>query len=366
MQSKMAVVMRARLPLLVESRRARALEVPTMPRDFGVQGALRDARGRTYSYARISVTDRCDMACVYCMPVGGEPEHGVRAELLSDEEIARLVRVLARLGVRRIRLTGGEPLVRRGMPELVAAIREAGASEVVLTTNASLLARHADALARAGLAGVNVSIDSLRADRFAEITRGGALVDVIEGIDRAREVGLRVKTNTVVLRDVNDDELDTIATWAWARDITPRFIELMPIGEAAQLPTAMRVAAAEMRARLSAWLIEERGDADEGAGPARYVNARDGSARRAGFISATSDEFCGTCNRVRVTSHGELRACLADRASVSLRDAMRAGAADVDLAWSIAWALGAKRDGHEFASNESREHESIGMSLIGG
>ncbi|HTJ80185.1 MAG TPA: radical SAM protein, partial [Polyangiaceae bacterium] len=157
---------------------------------------LHDARARQYSYARLSLTDRCDMACVYCMPPGGEAEHGERAELLSDDEIARLVRVLARAGVRRIRLTGGEPLVRRGVPELVARIREAGATEVVLTTNASLLPRHAQSLADAGLAGVNVSIDSLDAERFAAITRGGDLASVLAGIDAALGAGLRVKTNT--------------------------------------------------------------------------------------------------------------------------------------------------------------------------
>lgn len=305
------------------------------------------------------------MACVYCMPGGGETEHGTRIELLDDAELGRLVAILARSGVRRIRLTGGEPLVRPRVPELVAALRAAGATEVVLTTNGSLLARHAAALARAGLAGVNVSIDSLDPERFAAITRGGVLRDVLEGLEAALAEGLRVKTNTVALGGVNDDELLALTSWAWARGATPRFIELMPIGEGAGLPHERFVSAAAMRARLSTLLEDARGEHDPGAGPARYVRSADGRSR-VGFITAVSDEFCGTCNRVRITSHGELRGCLADRAAVSLRDVMRSGASDDDVAWSIAWALGGKAAGHHFAAPDEREHERVGMSLVGG
>lgn len=355
----------ARALPVVSSRRAAARPAPPRPADFVADAPLRDAQGRTYSYARISITDRCDMACVYCMPEGGEKEHGRRAEILADAEIERLVRVLARAGVSRFRLTGGEPLVRPGVPALVAAMRAAGAREVVLTTNASLLARHAAALAEADLSGVNVSIDSLRRERFGEITRGGELEVVLRGIDAALEVGLEVKTNTVVLGGVNDDELEPIVRWAWARGIVPRFIELMPIGEGALLPRERFVSAERMRESLRAVVEDERGAAAEGAGPARYARERDGGGRRVGFITAVSDEFCGACNRVRVTSHGELRACLADRAAVSLRDAMRSGASDADVAWAIAWALGAKASGHEFTGTTT-EHARVGMSLIGG
>lgn len=362
----MPAVARAPLPVVNDSRRARTRAVPPRPAEFRGDAPLRDARGRLYSYVRLSVTDRCDMACVYCMPPGGEAEHGERRELLADDEIVRLAAVLARLGVCRVRLTGGEPLVRRGVPELVRRIREAGAREVVLTTNASLLARHAAALAQAGAETVNVSIDSLDPERFCAITRGGELAGVIAGIDAARATGLRVKTNTVVLGGVNDGELGAITDWAWARAITPRFIELMPVGEGAQLPRERFVAASTMREKLGARLEDTRGEPEEGKGPARYASARDGSGRRVGFITAVSDDFCGACNRIRVTSHGELRACLADRAAVSLRDAMRAGASDADLAWSIAWALGAKTEGHAFTSAEVHEHESVGMSLVGG
>jgi cyclic pyranopterin phosphate synthase len=164
---------------------------------------------------------------------------------------------------------------------------------------------------------------------------------------------------------VNDDELGAIVDYAWSRGITPRFIELMPIGEGAALSTDRFVPFDRMRRSLATLVLDERGLADDHAGPARYLSARDGSGRRVGFITATSDDFCGTCNRVRITSHGELRGCLADRAAVSLRDAMRAAASDADLAWSIAWALGAKGAGHEFTTSAT-EHTHVGMSLVGG
>jgi cyclic pyranopterin phosphate synthase len=325
-----------------------------------------DTRGRAYVYVRLSVTDRCDMACVYCMPEGGEVEHGDRVELSSIDESVRLSSVLARMGVRRLRITGGEPLVRRGVVELVARVREAGIAEVVLTTNASLLERHADALAAAGLACVNVSIDSLDAARFAAITRGGSLAGVMRGLDAAQRAKLDVKTNTVVLGGVNDDELGALVDWAWGRGITPRFIELMPIGEGARLPGERFVSAARIASSLGARVVSGQGESARGAGPARYLSAADGSGRRVGMITAVSDDFCDDCNRLRVTAHGEVRACLADRAAVSLRDAMRSGASDEDLAWLVRWALGAKAEGHRFTDESEHEHESVGMSLIGG
>jgi GTP 3',8-cyclase len=306
------------------------------------------------------------MACVYCMPEGGEKEHGDRIELSSIEENVRLAAVLARMGVRRLRITGGEPLIRRGVVELVARVREAGIAEVALTTNASLLARHAGALAAAGLACVNVSIDSLDATRFAAITRGGALDTVRAGIDAALGAGLEVKTNTVVLGGVNDDELGAIVDWAWARSITPRFIELMPIGEGARLPGDRFVSAPRITELLGGRIVRGRGTSAPSAGPARYLAASDGSGRRVGLITAVTDEFCDDCNRLRVTAHGEVRACLADRAAVSLRDAMRASASDEDLAWLVRWALGAKAEGHRFTDEREREHQRVGMSLIGG
>lgn len=352
--------------------------VPEVPRDFDVSAPLRDGSGRALRYLRLSLTDRCDMACVYCMPEGGEAEHGLRRELLSFEEIARLVGLLASLGIVRVRLTGGEPLLRKDVPNLVARIRRAGIEDVWLTTNGSRLASLARPLAEAGLVGVNVSLDSLDSSRFRRITRSGSLEQVLAGIDAALAAGLAVRTNTVVLRDENDEELDALVRWAWSRGIVPRFIELMPIGEGARLGTERFVAASEMRARLERELGEplvDRGH-ERGRGPARYACIAARPACRVGFITAVSDEFCTVCDRLRVTALGELRGCLASRRAVSLRDAMRAGASDRELVWALVWALAGKAAGHGFARGARRaegaarvdedEHRRVGMSLVGG
>lgn len=353
-----------RLPLAAESRRALSEAVPPPPPGF-VPGPLADAEGREIRYLRISVTDRCDMACIYCMPPGGEAEHGLREELLSFEEIARLVRAARPLGVQRVRLTGGEPLVRRDVVRLVARVREVGVEDLVMTTNGSRLGPLAVSLAAAGLRGVNVSIDSLHPERFERITRGGSLAQVLAGIDAARAAGLELKLNTVVVRDENDDELEALTRWAWSIGATPRFIELMPIGEGASLGTARHVGAAEMRARLAGLLDAHDARPDPERGPARYVASRDG-AGRVGFITAVSDEFCASCNRLRVTALGELRACLASRRAVSLRDVLRAGTDDLGIAWALTWALAGKARGHAFADLAAHEHTHVGMSLVGG
>jgi len=363
---------RRRLPIAPDggaapSRRAQAAELPPVPADF-VPDVLRDADARSIRYLRLSVTDRCDMACVYCMPPGGEDEHGLRAELLSFEEIARLVRVVAPLGVRRVRLTGGEPLVRRDVVRLVAQVRAAGVDDVWMTTNASRLAQLARPLAEAGLSGVNVSLDSLEAQRFARITRGGELASVLSGLAAAREAGLAIRTNAVVLRGENDTELPALARFAWSLGATPRFIEVMPIGEGALLDPSLFVPASEMRQLLAPLeLTDGAWRADDGRGPARYLVSRDDPSRRVGFITAVSDEFCASCNRFRVTALGEVRACLASRRAVSLRDVMRAGAGDRELAWAVAWALAGKDPGHVFSHGDrAGEHAHVGMSLIGG
>jgi cyclic pyranopterin phosphate synthase len=326
---------------------------------------LVDADGRAIRYLRISVTDRCDMACIYCMPPGGEAEHGLREELLSFEEIARLVRAARPLGVRRVRLTGGEPLVRRDVVRLVERIREVGIEDLVMTTNGSRLAALAAPLAAAGLAGVNVSVDSLRPHRFERITRGGSLAQVLAGIEAAQTAGLAIKINTVVVRGENDDELEELTRWAWSFGATPRFIELMPIGEGASLGTERHVGAAEIRTRLADLLDARDARPDPERGPARYLPSLDG-AHRVGFITAVSDEFCASCNRLRITALGELRACLASRRAVSLRDVLRAGTDDAGIAWALSWALSGKARGHAFADVAADEHARVGMSLVGG
>jgi GTP 3',8-cyclase len=233
--------------------------------------------------------------------------------------------VLAQGGVRRVRLTGGEPLVRRDVVRLVEMLRRTKIDELVMTTNAVRLAELARPLREAGLSGVNVSIDSLDADRFRAITRGGELLPVLAGVHASLDAGLEVKINCVALGGENDDELGAMVDWAWSLGVTPRFIELMPIGEAAALPKERFVSASRIVELLGDRVDGALLDGDAGKGPARYLRSRDGS-KRVGLITAVSDEFCASCNRVRITAKGDLRACLADRRAVSLRDLMREGA----------------------------------------
>jgi GTP 3',8-cyclase len=328
---------------------------------------LVDAQGRAYTYLRLSVTDRCDFACVYCMPPGGEDDHAERPELLSFEEAARLTRVFAASGIARVRFTGGEPLVRRDVVRLVELVRrESGLTKLVMTTNGSRLGELAAPLRAAGLVGVNVSIDTLDPGRFRELTRGGELRRVLAGVHAALAAGLEVKINAVVLGGINDGDAAALVDWAWELGVTPRFIELMPLGEAAKLPATRFLSHAQLIARLGARLSPERGEAVPGQGPARYLSAADGSRRRVGFITAVSDEFCGSCNRVRVTARGELRACLASRRALSLRDLLRSGYPDAAIAWAAQRALGGKLPGHLFTDTGADEHTHVGMSLIGG
>jgi cyclic pyranopterin phosphate synthase len=355
-----------RLPL-VESRSAVYEQWPVRPDDFNEVPLLRDGRGRRYTYLRLSVTDRCDLACVYCMPPSGEDEHAVRRDLLSFEEASRLVSVFASAGIRRVRFTGGEPLVRKDIVRLVELVhRRTEVEQLVMTTNATRLSELARPLRDAGLFGVNVSIDTLDAERFRALTRGGDLGRVLAGIHAALDVGLEVKLNTVPLRGRNDDELGRLVDWAWSLGATPRFIELMPLGEGAKLPSGTRMDADDVVEALGRRIVAEAPTGVDGHGPARYLTAADGSGQRVGFITPISDEFCDTCNRVRVTAKGDIRACLASRRAISLRDIMRAGGDDLDLAWAMVWSLSGKDRGHHFLEPDEHEHERVGMSLIGG
>ncbi|MBH24285.1 MAG: GTP 3',8-cyclase MoaA [Myxococcales bacterium] len=322
-------------------------------------GGLVDRFGRRVSYLRLSVTDRCNFRCVYCMPEEGVALRPSR-ELLSYEEIERVVGALAACGVERVRVTGGEPLVRKELPRLIARLNAIpGIREVVMTTNGTLLRRDAAALREAGLRSVTVSVDSLNAARFAQITRGGDLGRVLDGIDAAEEAGLSVRINTVVVRGVNDDELLELAGRALRRRWLLRFIEFMPIGAEtiwSDLPRGGCVPAAEIRAVLGArWRLRELG-MTTGAGPARYLNldgpdvpSGDGpGVRHVGIISAVTECFCSACNRIRLTPQGGLRACLADDRETSLRDLMRGGASDQELRAAVRRALGAKEETHDF------------------
>lgn len=337
---------------------------------------LVDGERRRVRYLRLSVTDRCNFRCVYCMPEDGL-DFRPRAEILSYEEMARLVTVFASLGVTRVRLTGGEPLLRRDLPKLVELLRGVdGVTEIALSTNGFFLGDMARDLAAAGLDRVNVSLDSLNPDRFAKMARlgqQGGLERVLAGLDAALAHGLRpVKVNMVVVGGMNDDELPAMVRFAAGCGVELRFIEHMPIGVDGFWTDAAFVPVATMKARLSEHfaLAEEsvpagvdRGD----AGPARHavLTPHDGSHTpvRVGFITAVSDHFCATCNRVRVTATGTLQQCLAFPGDLSLRDAMRGGAKDAELADTIAEALALKAPGHQFAHGQ---YTLQSMSITGG
>jgi cyclic pyranopterin phosphate synthase len=301
------------------------------------------------------------------MPPEGERDHGLRSELLTFEEAARMVAVFAMQGVRRVRFTGGEPLVRKDAVRMVELVHQlTGLEDLVMTTNATRLGELAQPLRHAGLQGVNISLDTLDAGRFEHTTRGGELKRVLAGIRAAVDAGLEVKLNTVALKGGNDDELARIVDFAWDMGVTPRFIELMPLGEGAKLAADQFISADEIIERLGSRLARGERRQDEGRGPARYLEAADGSGRRVGFITAVTEHFCDTCNRVRVTARGDIRACLASRRAVSLRDVMRQGGSDLDVAWANHWALSGKDSGHHFLDEQVQEHEQVGMSLIGG
>ncbi|MCK6545830.1 GTP 3',8-cyclase MoaA [Myxococcota bacterium] len=335
--------------------------------EIGYPGWLADRYGRRLRYLRLSVTDRCDLRCQYCMPVEGI-DASPKPDVLTIEELVRVVQVFHHLGVRTVRLTGGEPLVRKGLAELVRKLRdEVGITDIAMTTNATAMKHVARELVDAGLARVNVSVDSVRPDTFRAMTRGGELERVIAGIDALRDAGIgELKINAVVVRGMNDDQLGELVDWAWARDLVPRFIELMPLGEGAKLGRDAVVPIAEMKARLADHIVDERPDYRLDRGPAGYVAARDGSGRSVGFIGAVTDNFCHRCNRVRVTARGEVRACLASPSGLSLRDLMREGHSDEALVARVEESLFGKGAGHEFYVDGVDRHHAVNMSHLGG
>lgn len=283
--------------------------------------ALVDRFGRQHTYVRVSVTDRCNYRCVYCLPAEGV-QWMPRAHLLRYEELVRIVRVMVSMGVRRVRLTGGEPTVRRDLPDLVAALAAIpGLDDLSLTTNGDRLAAMAGPLARAGLHRVNVSVDSLDPERFARITRGGRLEAVLDGIAAARAAGLRpIKINMVVMEGENDDEVVDLARWAWAHadDTVLRYIEYMPF----EARWHRNTAAARIRERLAALGPVEPLEERLGGGPARYWRV---GPLTVGFIAPITEHFCATCNRLRLSADGHLRTCLAHEDNPNLRDLVRGG-----------------------------------------
>jgi cyclic pyranopterin phosphate synthase len=309
---------------------------------------LVDRFGRHVTYVRISVTDRCDFRCVYCM--GEDMEFAPRAQILTLEEIAFIARAFSELGVTKIRVTGGEPLVRRDVLHLFRDLgRLPGLDELVLTTNGSQLRRYARELADAGVRRVNVSLDSLRPERFRRITRVGDLERVLDGLAAAREAGFeRIKLNTVVLKHYNDDEVRDLVRFAVSAGLDISFIEEMPLGRTGDHDReAVYCSSDEVRAALAPEFTLVPSTARTG-GPARYYSVP-GTGTRVGFISPHSHNFCSSCNRVRLTAEGRLLLCLGQEHSMDLRHVVRANPGDLEaLKGAIRRAMDLKPQGHDF------------------
>ncbi len=305
---------------------------------------LADHTGRQHSYLRVSVTDRCNQRCAYCMPAEGMPRKS-HADILRYEEIIQLVSLLVDLGVRRVRITGGEPLVRRGAERFVASLAAIPQlEEISLTSNATLLAGRARGLADAGLDRINISLDSLRPERYHRITRGGELADALAGVRAALEAGLTpVKLNTVVLPDLEPDEDREIILWCnqAPKDFIPRFIEQMPFANIKAAGTALT----ELRKALERQFVLEPSRTAPGDGPARYMRVVE-TGLRVGFIAPLSEHFCARCNRLRLTSDGRLITCLGHAQGLSLRDLLRGGASRDDLEQAIRETVYGKPRGH--------------------
>lgn len=305
---------------------------------------LVDRFGRSHDDLRVSVTDRCNLRCAYCMPE--EPVWYPRERILRFEEVERVVRIAASLGVRKVRVTGGEPLVRRDVARLVAALAAIpGIEDLSLTSNGVLLARHARSLAEAGLDRVNVSLDTLDGKRFAALTGRDALPAVLEGLDAAAAAGLRpIKLNTVLLRGINDDEATSLVAFARERRFEIRFIEFMPLENGGSWDPSRVVRGAAVREAVHAlWPIAPAPRQDPNAPATRWL-FEDGSGSL-GFIDSVSSPFCGACARIRLTADGKLRVCLYDDRETDLKELLRSGATDEEIAGRFAIALSGKGRG---------------------
>ncbi len=326
---------------------------------------LVDAFRRPITYLRVSVTDRCNLRCVYCMPADGLPWIP-NADVLTFDEITQIVRAAAAIGVRSIRLTGGEPLIRPDLPRLVAMLRDiAGIDDLSLSTNGLLLGELAEPLARAGLQRVNVSLDTLRADRYAELARRPGLEKTLAGIDAALAHGLGpVKVNVVVMRGRNDDELADFAALTRTRAVHVRFIEVMPVTENVALQRDAWVSSDEVLTRIGALGALHAVPNPHGNGPARTF-AYDGAPGTVGVISPLAHDYCDTCNRVRLSADGRLKLCLFGDHMIDLRSPLRAGGGHEAITDLLRAAMHVKPERHHLALGETASAMRA-LSEIGG
>lgn len=327
-----------------------------------------DPFGRTISYLRVSVTDRCDLRCFYCM--SEDMTFLPKADLLTLEELDRLCSAFIAKGVRKLRLTGGEPLVRRNVMSLVRSLsRHLGTGaldELTLTTNGSQLARFAHELADCGVRRINVSLDTLDPDKFRAITRWGDLAKVLDGIETARAAGLKVKINAVALKELNEAEIPSLLAWAHGSGMDLTLIEVMPMGDIGAMRIDQYVPLSMVRARLAEQFTLT--DLDESSGgPARYVRISE-TGGKLGFITPMTHNFCESCNRVRITCTGTLHTCLGHEDASDLRKPLRASSDDGFLAQAIDRAIGLKPKGHDFIIDRRHNRPSVSrhMSVTGG
>jgi cyclic pyranopterin phosphate synthase len=328
-----------------------------------------DPFGRRISYVRVSVTDRCDFRCVYCM--SEDMTFLPKADILSLEELDRACSAFVRLGVRKLRLTGGEPLVRRNVMSLIRSLGrhlETGAlDELTLTTNGSQLERYAGELAAAGMRRINVSLDTLDPAKFTAITRWGKLDRVLAGLRAARTAGLQVKVNAVALKGVNEDEIDDLVAWSGDEGFDLTLIEVMPLGDIGSVTRVDQyLPLSQVRARLKRrWTLDDT-DYRTG-GPARYSVVRE-TGRRLGFITPLTHNFCESCNRVRLTCTGTLYMCLGQEDAADLRAPLRASESDAPLQQAIQAAIGRKPKGHDFIIDRRHDRPAVArhMSVTGG
>jgi GTP 3',8-cyclase len=338
----------------------RAATVPPTP--------MIDPFGRGIAYLRVSVTDRCDFRCVYCM--AENMTFLPKADLLTLEELDRLCSAFVAKGVRKLRLTGGEPLVRRGIMTLFHSLSrhlaDGALDELTLTTNGSQLPKYASELAACGVKRINVSLDTLDADKFRAITRWGELDKVLAGIDAAQAAGIAVKINAVALKGVNEDELPALTEWAHGRGMDLTIIEVMPLGDVGEQRLDQYLPLSLVRARLAERFTLDEIDYRTG-GPARYVRVKE-TGGRLGFITPLTHNFCESCNRVRLTCTGTLYMCLGQEDAADLRTPLRASEGNDLLYAAIDEAITRKPKGHDFVIDRRRKRPAVArhMSVTGG
>jgi cyclic pyranopterin phosphate synthase len=327
-----------------------------------------DPYGRRISYLRVSVTDRCDFRCVYCM--SEDMTFLPKADLLTLEELDRLCSAFIAKGVRKLRLTGGEPLVRRNVMSLLHALsrhlRTSALDELTLTTNGSQLAKYADELRACGVKRINVSLDTLDPAKFRAVTRWGDLDKVMAGIDAAQAAGLAIKINTVALKGVNEDEIPALLEWTHGRGMELTLIEVMPMGDVSADRIDQYLPLSTVRANLARrFTLTDLPDST--GGPARYVRVSE-TGQRLGFITPLTHNFCESCNRVRITCTGTIHTCLGQDDAADLRAPLRSSADDAPLAEAIDRAIGGKPKGHDFIIGRGQDRPSVGrhMSVTGG